>query len=205
MATILGALTVADTLLTFEFKGETGVVVDIMGKFSFTLAKAGGLAVILAVIGIVWTIFTLVIGGAMTLGYYQFHQNLVRGQEAETGTLFVHKDKLWHGFCLNFWQLFYIFLWTLCFIIPGVLAGLSYAMAQYIANDHPEMTAREALAASKEMMYGHRWNLLCLEISFFGWAIVSALTLGIGSVALAPYQETARAFFYQELLDQENN
>ena len=204
LATILGALTISDTLFKFEFNSETGVVIDILGQYSFTLAKAGGLGVILAVIGIIWTIFTLVIGGAMTLGYYQFHQNLVRGQEAETGTLFVHKDKLWHGFCVNFWQILYIFLWSLCFIIPGVLAGLSYAMTQYIANDHPEMTAREALAASKEMMKGHRWRLFCLELSFFGWAILSALTLGIGSFVLAPYQETARAFFYQDLLGKEN-
>lgn len=82
LATILGALTVADTLFSFEFNSETGVVIDILGQYSFTLAKAGGLGVILAVIGMIWTIFTLVIGGAMTLGYYQFHQNLVRGQDS---------------------------------------------------------------------------------------------------------------------------
>lgn len=205
LATILGALTMADTLVKFEFKSETGVVVAILEKYSFTLVEAGGLAGILAVIALIWTIVTIVIGGAMTLGYYQFHQNLVRNQNAETGTLFVHKDKLWHGFCLNFLQILYIFLWTLCFIIPGIMAGLSYSMATYIANDHPEMTAREAIAASKEMMKGHRWRLFCLEISFWGWAILAAFTLGIGSFVLAPYQETAKAFFYQDLLDREDN
>lgn len=205
LAAILGAMTVADTLVQFEFKGETGAVIKIFEKYSFTLAKAGILAIILASIVLIWTIITIIIGGAMTLGYYQFHQNLVRNQKAEVETLFVHKNKLWHGFCLNFWQLLYIFLWSLCLIIPGIIAGLNYSMAIYIANDHPEMTAREALAASKEMMKGHRWNLFCLEISFFGWAILSALTLGIGSFALAPYQETAKAFFYQELLDNERN
>ena len=201
LATILGAMTIANTLIQFEFNSETGAVIKILESFSIPLANAGGLAIILAGISLVWTIITVVIGGAMTLGYYQFHQNLVRNQDAEVGTLFVHKNKLWHGFCLNFWQILYIFLWTLCFIIPGIIAGLNYSMATYIANDHPEMTAREAIAASKEMMKGHKWNLFCLEISFFGWAILSAVTLGIGSFALAPYQETAKAFFYQELLD----
>lgn len=204
LATILGALTLSDTLFKFEFNSETGVAIEVLGKYSFTLAKAGGLAVVLGGIGTVWAIFTLVIGGALTLGYYQFYQNLVRSQEAEVGTLFVHKEKLWHGFCVNFWQILYILLWSLCFIIPGILAGLSYSMAQFIANDHPEMAAREVLKASKEMMKGNRWRLFCLELSFFGWAIVSALTLGIGSFVLAPYQETARAFFYQDLLGKEN-
>ena len=76
-------------------------------------------------------------------------------------------------------------------------------MATYIANDHPELTARQAIAASKKMMQGHKWRLFCLDLSFLGWTLVAALTLGIGSFALAPYYETAKACFYQDLLDKE--
>ena len=173
----------------------------VLEKYSFTLVEAGGLAGILAVIALIWTIVTIVIGGAMTLGYYQFHQNLVRGEEAEVRTLFVHMDKIWHGICLNFLQFVYILLWTLCLVIPGIMASYSYAMTSYIANDHPEMTANEAITASKEMMKGHRWRLFCLEISFIGWSLLAILTLGIGSFAVVPYCETARAFFYQDLVN----
>ena len=200
-ASFLGAMTSATTLIEFKFESETGFVCTVLDEFSFTILQTGGLSIILAVAVLIWGIVRLVIGGAMTLGYNQFHQNMVRRQEAEIGTLFVHRDKLWHGFCLNFWNILYVFLWTLCFIIPGIMAGYSYAMAPYIANDHPEMTAREAIAASKEMMKGHRWRLFCLEISFIGWALLAALTLGIGSFAVAPYIQTAEAFFYQDLLE----
>lgn len=201
IATLLGAMTSATTLIEFEFESETGFVCTVLEEFSFTIFQTGGLAMILAIVVLIWGIVQLVIGGAMTLGYYQFHQNLVKEEEAEVSTLFVHKDKLWHGFCLNFWQILYVFLWTLCFIIPGIMAACSYAMAPYIANDHPEMTAREAIAASKEMMHGHRWRLFCLEISFIGWELLAALTLGLGSFSVAPYRQTAEAFFYQSLLD----
>lgn len=201
LATILGAMTASDTLLNFDFNSETGIVVEILGSYSFTLTQIGSVGKILAIIALIWTVITIVIGGAMTLGYYQFHQNLVRNQETEISTLFVHKNKLWHGFCLNFWQILYIFLWTLCLIIPGIIAGLNYSMATYIANDHPELTARQAIAASKKMMLGHKWRLFCLDLSFLGWTLVAALTLGIGSFALAPYYETAKACFYQDLLD----
>ena len=125
IASILGAMTSADTLVNFTFESETGVVIDILGKYSFTLAQGGGLAGILSIVALIWTIVTIVIGGAMTLGYYQFYQNLVRGEEAEVGTLFVHKNKLWHGFCVNFWQILYIFLWTLCSIIPWLFILLT--------------------------------------------------------------------------------
>ena len=201
LASVLGVLTSAATLIEVQFESETGMVLKVLEEYSFTILKSGGLVSILAVIVLIWRIVTLVIGGAMTLGYNQFYQNLVRKENAEVNTLFVHKDELWHGFCLNFWQILYIFLWTLCFIIPGIMAGYSYSMASFIANDHPEMTAREAIGASKEMMRGHRWRLFCLEISFIGWELLAALTLGIGSYAVAPYFETARAFFYQDLLD----
>ena len=200
-ASFLGAMTSATTLIEFKFESETGFVCTVLDEFSFTILQVGGLSIILAVVVLIWGIVRLVIGGAMTLGYNQFYQNLVRRQEAKVGTLFVHKDKLWHGFCLNFWNILYVFLWTLCLVIPGIMAVYSYAMAPYIANDHPEMTAREAIAASKEMMKGQRWRLFCLEISFIGWELLAALTLGIGSFAVAPYMETAKASFYQDLLD----
>ena len=200
-ASFLGAMTSATTLIEFKFESETGVVVELLGEYSFTILQAGPIATILAVLSLIWGVLILVIGGAMTLGYYQFHQNLARNEEAELNTLFVHKEKLWHGFCINFLQGLYIVLWTLCLVIPGIMAAYSYSMAHYIANDHPEMTANEVIAASKEMMHGHRWRLFCLEISFIGWELLAGLTLGIASFAVAPYLETARAFFYQDLLD----
>ena len=48
-------------------------------------------------------------------------------------------------------------------------------------------------------MEGNRWRLFCLEISFIGWAILSALTLGIGNLWLRPYTESATAAFYREI------
>ena len=201
LATILGAATTAALGIELKFESGNGVILVILEEYSFTILKGGIISTILAVMVLGWGILTLVIGGAMTLGYCQFHQNLVRNEEAEVNTLFVHKEKLWHGFCINFLQGLYIILWTLCFLIPGIMAGYSYSMAHFIANDHPEMTAGEVITASKEMMRGHRWRLFCLEISFIGWALLSAFTLGLGTFALAPYMEMARAFFYQDLLE----
>lgn len=200
LASVLGVAT-ASLSIELRFESGTGLILKIWEKFSFTVLPPGGIAYIFAVLSLVWPTILIIIGGAMTLGYYQFHQNLVRGEDAEVSTLFVHKNKLWHGFCINFWQILYVFLWALCFIIPGIMAALSYSMAHYIANDHPEMTARETITASKEMMYGHRWRLFCLEISFLGWELLAALTLGIGSFAVVPYRETAIAFFYQDLVN----
>ena len=93
----------------------------------------------------------------------------------------------------------YIFLWTLLFIIPGIIASYSYSMTHYIMAENPEYGVNEAIAASKEMMRGNRWRLFCLRFSFIGWSILCIFTLGIGYLWLNPYMEAANAAFYKEI------
>ena len=93
----------------------------------------------------------------------------------------------------------YVLLWSLLFIIPGIIATYSYAMTEFILAEHPELTASEAIARSKEMMSGNRWCLFCLHFSFIGWDILSSLTLGIGNLWLHPYKQAANAVFYREI------
>ena len=85
-------------------------------------------------------------------------------------------------------------------MIPGIIAGYSYAMTEYILAEHPELTASEAIARSKAMMSGNRWRLFCMQLSFIGWDILSAmLTFGIGGLWLTPYKQAATAAFYREI------
>ena len=57
---------------------------------------------------------------------------------------------------------------------------------------------------SKQMMYGNRFRLFCLEISFIGWSLLCLLTFGIGNLWLTPYVQTATAAFYREISDTEH-
>lgn len=94
-----------------------------------------------------------------------------------------------------------VLLWSLLLIIPGIIATYSYAMTEFILSEHPDLTASEAIAQSKEMMSGNRWRLFCLHFSFIGWDILSSLTLGIGNLWLRPYKQAANAAFYREISD----
>lgn len=90
----------------------------------------------------------------------------------------------------------WIFLKTLLLIIPGILASLDYAMVQYILADDPLLPPGETLKRSKQMMYGHRWQFICLNFRFLGWAFLCIFSLGIGLLWLIPYFNTALARFY---------
>jgi len=94
----------------------------------------------------------------------------------------------------------FTFLWTLLFIIPGIVKSYSYSMTYYIRCDHPEYTATQAIKESERLMRGNKARLFCLHLSFIGWFIVGALCLGVGVFWVAAYSKAAEAEFYQELV-----
>ena len=101
-------------------------------------------------------------------------------------------------FCALFLVNLFTFLWALLLIIPGIMKAFSYALTPYILLDEPELTARQAIARSCEIMQGRRWKLFCLYLSFIGWGILSILTFGIGILWLVPYMNASVAAFYED-------
>lgn len=146
----------------------------------------------------VWVLIQLFLGGVITLGYARFNKNLIERTNPQFSDLFSRFDLFWKGFLMQLLMGLYTVLWTLLFIIPGIIASYSYAMTPYILEENPNMTANEAIGYSKEMMRGNKWRLFCLDISFIGWAILCLLTCGIGYFLLTPYIYAAHtAFFYE--------
>lgn len=93
----------------------------------------------------------------------------------------------------------YTLLWTLLFIIPGIVKSYSYAMAIYISKDKPELSAEECIQESRRMMSGYKWKLFVLDLSYIGWLLLCILTCGILSLWVTPKMETAHVLFYEDL------
>ena len=96
-------------------------------------------------------------------------------------------------------QFFYIVLWSILLIVPGIIMGCAYAMTPFILKDRPDLQYNAAIKESARMMKGHKIEYFLLQLSFLGWAILSILTLGIGLLWFVPYVETATAHFYEIL------
>ena len=90
-------------------------------------------------------------------------------------------------------------LWTLLFIIPGIIKSFEYAIIPYILADDPEISSKDAFKKAKQMMNGNKWRLFKLEFSFIGWTLLCVLTLCIGAAFLIQYVNAATAEFYVEL------
>lgn len=93
----------------------------------------------------------------------------------------------------------YVFLWSLLLIIPGIVMGYAYAMTPYIMHEHPELSASECIAKSKEMMRGYKGKLFLLDLGFIGWLLLCVLTLGILTLWVQPWMECSHVKFYDEL------
>ena len=146
---------------------------------------------------LIYGLIAFVIGSAVQLGYIRFNRNLLDRSNAEFMDIFSRFQIFGKAFLLRLLMAIFTFLWSLLFIIPGIIAAYSYAMAPYILEENPDMTASDAIAYSKEMMRGNKWRLFCLHISFIGWVFVCIFTCGIGFLWLNPYAYMAElAFFY---------
>ena len=159
----------------------------------------GGLLGATTVMLVLYGIFCMVVGGAASMGYAKFNLNLVNNNNPEIKDIFSEFKRFKAGFVMYFLRSLYTFLWMLLLIVPGIIASYSYAMAPYILMENPDMTASEAIKASKELMQGNKWRLFCMQFSFIGWDILCGFTMGIGYLLLNPYRSAATAAFYREI------
>ena len=91
----------------------------------------------------------------------------------------------------------YIFLWSLLFIIPGIVKAYQYRMVPYMLAENPNIDYRRALDLSRQTMNGQKGETFILDLSFIGWEILSALTCGIlGIFYVNPYVQTTDAEWY---------
>ncbi|MCI1786278.1 MAG: DUF975 family protein [Bacteroidales bacterium] len=143
----------------------------------------------------------ILVSAPMGVGYYNAFKVLYeRGDDRITYNIFVIGFTKWlHIVWVILVMKIYVLLWSLLFLIPGIIKSFSYAMTPYIIVEHPELTANEAIDMSRKLMSGHKFDLFYLYLSFIGWAILSIITFGIGFLWLTPYCMTSVASFYDDI------
>ena len=93
-----------------------------------------------------------------------------------------------------------IFLWSLLFVIPGIIKAYEYAMIPYLLSEDPGINSKTAFSTSKEMTSGEKLNMFLLDFSFFPWMILAGITGGIvGIFWVFPYMQATTAELYSVL------
>lgn len=157
-----------------------------------------------AIIGVASTfpIITIVISGPFLVGVSSFFIALSRNNTTNIENLFDgFKNDFLQTFLIGLMTSIFTFLWSLLFIIPGIVKTYAYSMAPYIKCDNPEYDWKQCLDESQRIMKGKKWKLFCLDFSFIGWIIVAALACGIGTFWVTPYMQAARTSFYESIAE----
>lgn len=98
-----------------------------------------------------------------------------------------------------FFKDLFVWLWSLLFIIPGIVKSYQYRMVPYLLAENPDMDYRRALDLSRAMTQGHKWDLFVLDLSFLGWWLLGALLCGVGTLFVLPYVQATNAEVYEFL------
>ena len=164
---------------------------------SLFLAIIIGSAAVVIIVGVLLRIFLF---NPIQVGAYRFFKTNIREGSARAGILTEGFGGYGRTFVTLFLRDLFIALWSLLFVIPGLVKSYSYMLVPYLIKDHPELSATETITRSKEMMNGHKWEAFVMTISFIGWFILGAVTFNLVNIFWTnPYLENARARFYLEL------
>ena len=172
------------------------------GDYQQAWAVLSALILAFATSMMIYGIIMMTVGSVVSIGYSQFHLDIIDGAEAKIGTLFARFGQIKTAICAKLLAFIYVFLGLLLFIVPGISMSFSYAMINFVMAENPDMNAREALCESKRIMRGHKWKLFCLECSFIIPAFLCLFTLGIGFIWLTPYINASYAAFYRMAKDE---
>jgi len=157
--------------------------------------------IMLAASSILPTVGGLVICGILSVGQAIFLLKARKTGKADLVLTFDgFKTNIGNNIIAGLLVSLYTFLWSLLFVIPGIVKAYSYSMTYYIMAENPNMTPSQAIEESKRLTDGFKWYLFVLDLSFIGWHLLSGLTCGIlDAFYVGPYVRNAKTEYYEAL------
>lgn len=151
-----------------------------------------------AALGIAFHAFLL---GPLSLGAYQYFRRNDLGEERFDMQSFLWAFRSPHY--MNIVRILFvrsvkIFLWSLLFVIPGIIKAYEYRMIPYILTRNPEIGADEAFHQTRELTMGRKGSLFMLDLSFIGWYILGAIPFGLGTPFVKAYETQTSAGLFND-------
>lgn len=180
-----------------QIKGKIGILFVISLIIALLSIAAGFILGLIPYVGPL--VSAIVVTPAFSLSIYRVYLGVAAGGVPDVADAFSGFDDFWSAFKVNFLTGLFTFLWSLLFVIPGIIKSYSYSMAFYILAENKGKSALECIHESQQMTYGHKADLFVLSLSFIGWALLGSITFGIAYIWVIPYMNTTFANAYNSL------
>lgn len=149
----------------------------------------------------VTTIVDMIVSAIIEVAAIGLYLKMSRSPEPVSFSDFIDGFNNWARAALGIlWQTLWTTLWTLLFIIPGIIKSIAYSQMFYILVEYKEISVTKAMRVSIEITKGHKWDLFVMYLSFIGWGILAAFTLGILNFWLVPYMNMTYVNAYHALM-----
>lgn len=146
------------------------------------------------------TLYKIFVGNIVQNGCMGYLTKSIHNEEPSIGEAFSGFKNYSSVLSATLLRDVYTFLWSLLFIIPGIVKSYSYSMVDFIKAENPSIPANKAIEMSKTMTDGYKGNLFYLDLSFIGWNMLSVLTFGLLSILFVnPYYLCSKAYAYEQL------
>lgn len=167
--TLLRSAQVSPVAMTTLYLGIV-TVMDMADTITSTAANGH-------LIGLFVSVLTTLAGIVLSAGFCLYCMAIRRGERAEFFTLFDGFSFVGKIIALNLLTVLLVGLWSMLFVIPGIVASYRYRFALYNLYENPDLPIMEALAMSKQQTHGYKAQLLMLDLSYCGWSILASLPL----------------------------
>lgn len=196
---LLGGGAAASSRFTSSYTNQTSEEGGSLAS-NLTPEMVAVIAVITLMITAIMMLLKIFVFNPLKVGGYRFFRHNVESPGTSLGVFKEGFDNYGHVVITMFLTDLFLALWTLLFIIPGIVKSYSYRMVPYIIKENPELSANDAITLSRKMMDGNKWNTFILDLSFIGWALLALITLGIvGIFWTSPYVYSTDAALYLKL------
>ena len=143
------------------------------------------------------SLISLFLGGVISVGLCKFLLDMTtKREEPRFETLFSQFNIYLKTLGLNILITLSVCIGTILFIVPGIIVGLMFSQSYYILSEDPSKSITQCIKESVDMMNGHKWDLFYLELTFIGWWLLTAITVGLAGLWVAPYVKVTETNFY---------
>lgn len=147
------------------------------------------------------TLIQTVASAILAFATINVYLKMSRSPEKVTLGHFIEGMNFWGKAALaSLWKYLWVFLWSLLFVIPGIIKSIAYSQMYFILCEYENVSVTKAMRISIVITQGHKVDLFITYLSFLGWALLSALTLGIGTLWLEPYMNMTLINAYHGLM-----
>ncbi len=145
-----------------------------------------------------FNLITLALDGYVTFGKTKMFIGVSKNEKPDFEPILTAgvKEQPINAPLLSFISNIFLGLWTLLFIIPGIVKSYSYALSSYLLVNDKTLGPVDAITKSRTLMNGKKMQLFMLDLGYLGWYILSLFTFGILSIWVSAWHQTARTLFF---------